>query len=261
MADITKPDFKQRSQLLIRGCLDSFAHDLGRLMLKPGVSEVHELRISIRRLQQVLDLCSETGNKKARRSLRRLMKLCGALRDCDVATAYFQGKDFRRSRTELSKRRLRAEAELAQFLSRHARELHVGGGARLQFSLRRVQTVVHQLASDFFDLGNQAIAEGFHLKDLHKARVATKRLRYTVELFTCDPTKLRPLLDLQRLLGRVNDLRNFRSSMTDWGRSSGARRRIKAETERLIVEFSETWRQEVQPYQAELISKWLGVLE
>jgi CHAD domain-containing protein len=189
---------------------------------------VHQLRVSIRRLQAVLRLMGQTGN---RRALRPLMQLAGAVRNCDITlelvraaalapghAAYSQLRTLRRQRAALLKRAV---------LDFTLPELH---GSELVPSPR--------LLKEFFRAGREAMR---HLTEerLHALRLAGKRLRYTVELL--DPSavdRLRELKRLQEELGAINDCATARLLVDD----TGFHHWLANEQERHLGRFKDTWR-------------------
>jgi|SRR5579871_863763 len=93
----------------------------------------------------------------------------------------------------------------------------------------------HQLpamAAAYFAQGRQLLAGKQSHSDLHSLRLATKRLRYTLELFrSCYGPGLRArmtaLRQLQQCLGQVNDCDTAARVLADYSKKSPQRNQFK----------------------------------
>jgi len=72
--------------------LTTLAFQVHRATRKAGPEEIHDLRVSIRRFSQGLDLFSDFfpkwEAKKIRRMLKRMMRLTSSIRDRDIALEF-----------------------------------------------------------------------------------------------------------------------------------------------------------------------------
>src|ERR1700756_2864642 len=72
--------------------LTSLAFRVHRAAKKPGPGEIHDLRVSIRRFSQGLDLFAgffpKWEVKKIHRMLKRMMRLTSSIRDRDITLEY-----------------------------------------------------------------------------------------------------------------------------------------------------------------------------
>jgi CHAD domain-containing protein len=89
------------------------------------------------------------------------------------------------------------------------------------------------LVSEYFAYGRKLLARRTEAGELHPLRLATKRLRYTLELFRpCYgpglATRIGALQRLQKLLGEVNDtLAAERALTSSWRSHSRQRARVE----------------------------------
>src|SRR5580700_4728194 len=72
--------------------LTTLAFQVHRAAKKPGPDEIHDLRVSIRRFSQGLQLFADFFPKweikKIRRMLKRMMRLTSSIRDRDIALEF-----------------------------------------------------------------------------------------------------------------------------------------------------------------------------
>ncbi len=76
---------------------------------------------------------------------------------------------------------------------------------------RNTRRHLPQLISWYFDFGRALLAQDIAPSDLHRLRLATKRVRYTLELFQDRygpglETRMNQLRHVQQLLGELNDV-------------------------------------------------------
>src|SRR5215469_1450217 len=77
-------------------------------------------------------------------------------------------------------------------------------------TIENARTILPKLVTDYFNLGRELLASNPAPAQLHALRLASKKLRYTLELFQpCYGPGLRARIDamkaLQQLLGEIND--------------------------------------------------------
>jgi CHAD domain-containing protein len=72
--------------------LTTLAFQVHRAAKKPGAVEIHDLRVSVRRFSQGLELFSKffpkPEIKKIQRILKRMMRVTSFIRDCDIALEF-----------------------------------------------------------------------------------------------------------------------------------------------------------------------------
>jgi CHAD domain-containing protein len=237
-----------RVRALARKQLDRFMSLESKVLRNSSPEDIHDIRVASRRLQQVVDLLYPQPRPREIRKLRRVMKRCrGALsdvRNCDVLLEQVKAR-LARKRTTRREVWEAVDAYLEQRRSdnfeKALRKLSKVNMAVVYVSLRK-HLNGNGAASDHHhdppaaaasnDLGpkqfyervgqslekvSQAfqaqIAQSHHDRRasvIHGARIATKRLRYSVEVIRefgvpgSDET-LAWLRDLQQLLGDWHD--------------------------------------------------------
>jgi len=208
---------------------------LGRLLAAArdgDVSSLHRARVATRRLREALPLIAPSEKaEKMTRSVRRLTKALGPVRELDVALLILdelddgadaprQGIHRLRSAIIDERRRLRAEMrrqissfDLDALLKKSvaaARKTGAVGGKRDPQHAAAARARVGRRAQRL----EAAIenAAGLYLPDrLHDVRIGVKKLRYALELSqggnsTRGSARLRLLKSIQDLLGRMHDL-------------------------------------------------------
>jgi len=196
---------------LFRDRLRKFTALLPKVLAEDGVEAVHDLRVWSRRLQQVVTTLSPAPRSaEARtivRTLRRARRALGGWRDCDVMIEQLERK-ARRVRDPEEKKACAMIRDLAQ--SKRDREI---SRARRRLSSRKLFTLAHRAHKFLHNLPQRDSAEGqgppdaaaviaasaaagyrdwraalvracdgFDPLAIHAFRIATKRLRYRIEL-------------------------------------------------------------------------------
>lgn len=102
--------------------LTALAFQVHRAAKKPGVDEIHDLRVSIRRFAQGLELFSDffpKGEvKKIRRVLKRMMRLTSSIRDRDIALQFLPQSHQAEHRPRLAKERGAYQRQFAEMVRR-----------------------------------------------------------------------------------------------------------------------------------------------
>jgi CHAD domain-containing protein len=198
-------------------------------------AQVHRMRIATRRAEVALQAFEPCFGKKSRarvaRRLRGLRRVAAPARSCDVDLGLLRAQLDGREESDAAADALRYCVETLERRQRRARK-DVVAWARdhspkeVARRSRRLLDRVKAPAEDGATLGDVAaerlgdhVAAALAASDgaldcferLHALRIATKRLRYTMELFAscCDDTfrdQLYPhVLEVQDRLGNVND--------------------------------------------------------
>lgn len=195
-------------------------------------SGVHQARVASRRLREAVPVLTAgqqgLGRNRTLRRLRRLTRALGAIRDLDVtldlihelgARDIIPAADFDDLRAQLEQERARTFARRRKALAR----IDIG---KVRRRLRVMSEAVRSAPPDEWRraLGERlvtrsqalsaAVSDAGHLYDserLHQVRIATKKLRYALELAgetgavaATDPT--RGLRLVQEILGRLHDV-------------------------------------------------------
>ncbi len=107
--------------------LTTLAFQVHRAAKKPGPDEIHDLRVSIRRFSQGLQLFADFFPnwevKKIRRMLKRMMRLTSSIRDRDIALEYLAeaepvSSDHSVHRPRLAKERSAYQRQFAEMVRR-----------------------------------------------------------------------------------------------------------------------------------------------
>ncbi len=102
--------------------LTTLAFQVHRAAQKPGPVEIHDLRVSIRRFSQGLQLFSDFFPKwevkKIRRMLKRMMRLTSSIRDHDIALEFLNELQHTAHRPRLTRERRVFQRQFAQMVRR-----------------------------------------------------------------------------------------------------------------------------------------------
>jgi CHAD domain-containing protein len=102
--------------------LTALAFQVHRAARKPGPDEIHDLRVTIRRFSQALDLFSaffpKPEGKKIRRMLKRMMRLTSSIRDRDIALEFLTQAQHAAQRSRLSRERSGYQRQFAEMVRR-----------------------------------------------------------------------------------------------------------------------------------------------
>jgi CHAD domain-containing protein len=108
---------EQMNRLLTR-----LAFEVHRAAKKPGPAEIHDLRVSIRRFSQGLELFIDFFPKwevkKIRRMLKRMMRLTSSIRDRDITLEFMNELRHTAHRPRLTKERRVYQRQFAQMVRR-----------------------------------------------------------------------------------------------------------------------------------------------
>jgi CHAD domain-containing protein len=216
----------------------------------PGDAEnIHNLRVAIRRLTQALrvfrDLLDRAHVRKMRRALRKLMDLCGDIRNCDIARETIGAAGAPASGAlewHLRKTRSHAERDLKDLLSRSRISKIKGWDGWLKAKAGPRQTIAGSarkilapLTRAFFKAAEAAGQPHSTVDEMHRFRLLAKRLRYSLEIF--GPAagrgwqrRVEEIRALQERLGAVNDCATTLALLNNSGK--GPREALKQSRDR-----------------------------
>ena len=247
--------------------LGRLAFQIGRAAKSHSPDAVHDLRVSIRRFGQALRVFKPCFRgkelRKVRRELKRVMAVAGEVRNHDIALKLL-AKSKRTEQTgllgKIQSRRREVERSLVTLLKswldrksslkwRAALERAAAdpredfGKAPIGQTARRM---LPGMAQDFFERGDQAVGAKASPRELHEFRIASKKFRYTLELFTplCGSaleTKLEPMRGVQTLLGDLNDLETLRNMLGQYEGTESKTAWLKKKQRKVLIEFREHW--------------------
>ncbi|HLM60195.1 MAG TPA: CHAD domain-containing protein [Pyrinomonadaceae bacterium] len=205
------------------------------------IEGVHQMRVAIRRLRSALrdflPLLKKRPLQKTRKNLKRIADRLGAVRDQDVAILALEQlqSNGEIDRVDspvkegielmLAERRLQRETVQAKLIKAldadDLAKLKADFAVALEKAARKKKSdriisfneagraAVASGLNELYDLG-ASLYEPFKTEDLHEMRIAAKRLRYAVELFTaCWGASIEPFAEeiakMQGFLGEVHD--------------------------------------------------------
>jgi CHAD domain-containing protein len=222
---------------VLRVRFEEIAEARGAALNSDDIEGVHQMRVATRRLRSALrdfaPLMRRRPMKKVKRDLKRVADALGAARDQDVAIVALErlqseAKDDQ-IKTGVEKligerraTRERAQLDLMETLAVTAIEdlqtrftAAINEATKQKKSARVVsfneagRAAVSESLREFCDL-SRSLYEPFNIEELHELRIAAKRLRYAIELFTaCWGEKMAPfageIAEMQSFLGEVHD--------------------------------------------------------
>ena len=247
--------------------LGRLAFQISKTIKSRDAEAVHDLRVAIRRFSQVFRVFKPClrgkETRKIRRELKQIMDLAGEVRNCDIALKLIsksQRRDTTGLRPKLENRRREGERALVDFL-RHwvdrksslkwrgavASASTTNGDAFCKAPIARTaQGMLPRMAQAFLERGNEAAKTKASSRELHHFRIASKKFRYTLELFTSVyGSPLNPLLEsirrAQGLLGDINDCDTVRSMLSQHKEADRVTSWLKKRQRRKIEEFQRYW--------------------
>jgi triphosphatase len=262
LAEFATEQAEQRLKTLLANLHNAAEH--------PGeAGGIHDLRVSIRRFTRALrlfrDLWDPRHYRKMRRQLRKLMDLCGAARNCDVAMEILESAAVPASsdlKTYLRKRRSHAERNLAEQLARSKSRatmrpwpgwLRVPSGKN-QGVQPRARQILRPLLRQYGKAGSLAANPGTSPDQLHQLRLLAKRLRYSLEIFGGLSTgvsgvtweqEIERVREVQDLLGAINDCVTTSGLVAKYGHTADVRQStagLKNLLRQRLAAFQEHWR-------------------
>ncbi|HXG85076.1 MAG TPA: CHAD domain-containing protein [Pyrinomonadaceae bacterium] len=222
---------------VLRARFDEVVNLRGAALDFSDIEGVHRMRVAIRRLRSALrdftPLMAKRPPKRLRKELKQLADALGAVRDHDVALVALEAlrteaetetvkEGVGRLLEERNRLRAAARLDLTEALAvsgvndLQARFTASIGKVISRKKLKRTVSfgeagrgVVAAGLRDLLTLG-ASLYEPFDIEELHEMRIAAKRLRYAVELFTaCWGESVVPfaeeIAEMQGFLGEVHD--------------------------------------------------------
>lgn len=206
---------------------DAVRQELTRVRAAPDENAVHDLRVTIRRLFEAVRSLEEYVRPRAarqvRKRLRRVMKAAGLTRNLDIALALAEKARLPLTETEVRPSLQRERAAAAQSLIELLMLLppeDVTAPCRLQTGRPSAPvlaaSILPPMVDRYWKAGEEAVLRHSDWAGLHRFRLATKHLRYTVELFSPVygargvAARLAVLRRMQGHLGRINDCESAR---------------------------------------------------
>lgn len=234
------------------GFLRALNLQAARALKFPGIEAVHDLRVAVRRFRQISKILKpwlpREESRLLRRELKELMGRAGWVRDRDIALDLLRAIEVPKNRRIVSElHQVRATSAHALHECLHDFQLR-DTGAAWRRALKLVKQADAPAASDaardilprmlkhHLRRGRRAAREDTPEKELHRFRIATKEIRYALDLFTPlygdGIDKLaEQLRKLQTHLGSIRDCAVTRE-LVDKAQSSAGKKDIVRELEK-----------------------------
>jgi CHAD domain-containing protein len=263
--------------------IGQLAYQMSRTRKSHDPGPVHDLRVSIRRFDQLFILlrgCFQSKDvKKIRRRLKDIMSQAGIVRNCDIALKLLTKSKLEEAaelQIKVRSRRKEAERGLLGMLRRWTeRKSSLKWRSRLQtapaLEKHPLPATVEEaamgklpkMAKEFFARGKKAAHDVDSAAELHRFRLATKKFRYTLELVAAvyGPTmgaRLENIKGLQSQLGAINDCATVREMIAGWNGSAGVEGELKKKQRKHIRRFQRLWTAEFAGHQK--VRPWIEYL-
>lgn len=225
---------REYAKLETSALLPRLAAQVDHAAVSGDADSIHDLRVVIRRLSRCLRLFAQfyPGHswRKLREELGHIMDAAGAVRDLDIAIALLAEAGIPRRASSVVRlsavRRKRSSVFLAAVRRWSGHRLARGWRRKLESqpmakTLKAVwneragpevnaRRELPRLTTVFFADVRAALAVRPSPDQLHRVRLAAKRMRYTLELFRrCYgrglESRIESLRKLQQVLGEIND--------------------------------------------------------
>ena len=225
-----EPDYRQFLIDTLEKRRGAFLRNYASVVKKPDLDPVHDLRVCIRRLSAVLSLLDKLGRRDAGKevvaSLEKMLKPLGELRDIQVRIEWI--KQFSPHRSNASEKIIGSLQETEKSIIENivsdpeAVSLDRTTRFRSEDFFNPVDKTLKATSANLDDLCRREILFllkrfakrfGYFKKNgstaqMHRARIALKKFRYTFEIFSdfYPDLKLDVLQDFQTRLGDIHDL-------------------------------------------------------
>jgi CHAD domain-containing protein len=256
---------EQGSKLLRR-----LAFEITRTLKSCDPERVHDLRVAIRRFNQLLRVLKPCflgkEMRKIRRQLKTIMNSAGEVRNCDIALKLLSkaagGEEVNLSLKIKDQRRLR-ERELRGLLRpwmdrKSSSKWRAALGpalANMEQTLAEepiestAQRELPRMARDFFKKGKRAAGTKASIEELHQFRISAKKFRYTLELLdcVCDDSLVRlqePMKRTQTLLGDINDIATLQQMVLGHKGAHAVEQWLEKRQQKRIDEFRRYWKEQ-----------------
>jgi CHAD domain-containing protein len=302
----SSPDPRQfacaRAISLLDGSLNVLDFQIRRTLKTPNAAEVHDLRVATRRFTQglvIFESCFH-GAHGIREKMKRPMELSGDVRDLDIALkilgsgrAGVSAKAVDRIQRERAKAQRALVAMLGKMVKRGAIQAWraklasparqtAAGQSHAKDVTEDVKQAVLDAAERFFGRGNHVYAASDSIskhsspghsapknlsKSLHHLRIATKELRYTLELVIPPGASSRNGLDrlaqLQSGLGDIHDFDPVHQILSEYRSARKLLARLAKKQHKRIRAFREFWKNEFggKKNRAEWMQRIAGVAD
>jgi CHAD domain-containing protein len=250
--------------------LGGLAFQMNSTRKAPDSGAVHDLRVSIRRFHQVLSVFKSSfpgkDTRKIRRRMKKLMLVAGEVRNIDIALKLLSKSrtpETAALRTKLESQRKDSERILIGALKRRMERkssmkwrtalevaLAAGTGADSRIAIEQTaQRILPRMAKDYVERGSAAAADKVSPAKLHAFHIASKKFRYTLELFVplygpALNSWIASIKAIQTLLGDSNDCETVAQMLANYKGADAALSWLKKRQRRKTEQFFKQWQEE-----------------
>jgi CHAD domain-containing protein len=245
--------------------LERLAFQIARTIKSSGTTEVHDLRVAIRRFMRVLVVLKpcfpRNESRRIRRRLKRIMVEAGSVRNCDIALSLLAKlapskssplvRQFQTEREEAAKiLTMSLKRSMRRNLSAKWRKALAGKGASEDFRAIPVKAAAKRLlprmVREYFSGGKDAARGKASAEELHRFRIGSKNLRYTLDLFAplygaSINGLTEQLKGVQTLLGEINDCATVARMVSQHQGGSKILAALKKRQRRKAEQFRRHW--------------------
>jgi CHAD domain-containing protein len=233
------------------------------------------LRVAIRRLNQTLRVFINWFDarqvEKLRLRLKKLMERCGAVRNCDIAVevlkaaewqdeAVSEGLETERTHTHKKLHKTLLRWHHSHRAQRWREKLAVPAGEEDSGNAAEIaRGLLPAMTDDLFRAGGEAAKAGSTHHQMHRFRLMTKRVRYTLEAFEpvygmATAEIMESLKGLQERLGAINDCA---ATLVMVARNRGASAAVSRLVRERELEFRTYWKRHFGP---KVKGQWEAIL-
>lgn len=259
----------------LRARIEKLDAQISLALARCGEDEVHDFRVAVRRLAQALRVFSALWPgkeaKRMRKTLKPALDAAAHVRDLDVDSELLVRVGLRADHPLIEKMRrdrergalaftghlylLRSQGVPLDWLERLELVRETG-----QDAAEFARGLLPPMAAEFFEAGEKAVLKA-SAPQLHAFRLAAKRFRYTLEIFTpfYGPTmekRIAVVREIQGLLGRRQDcavtMQWLDAAASFDAEAREAMRALERRARKLEEEFARYWQQNFggEPQQA-----------
>ena len=206
--------------------LDKMAAACRKAEQHPDPGAIHDVRVSIRRLRQCLDVFEGQFPEKTVASINnrihKVLKAAGEVRNFDIAAEFLKEfkhpdrnlvralRDDRKHSGKAVQARLTKLSEKNSIEKWRAKLVHADELDDPEHAAKVAGTILPPLAREFFEAGDRSVNPDCPPAAMHKFRIRSKKFRYSLELFAPlygdDLDKRMDMLrEAQTRLGGIND--------------------------------------------------------
>ncbi len=264
------------------GLLRSLNLETARVLKFAGIEAVHDLRVAVRRFRQVLKILKpwlpREESHLLKNELKELMRRAGAVRDRDIALDLLRVMEVPKNRrivSEVHDARTNAAHSLGQSLrdfqlrdtgSAWRRALKLVKPAEAPVASEAASGILPDILKNHLRRGHRAAREDTPEKKLHRFRIATKEMRYTLDMFApLYGDGIGEIVDrlkkLQTHLGSIHDCAVTRDLLDDAQSAAGKEdilRALEKRRDKKLERFLRDYKRDFGD--KEMIHRWTKLL-